>query len=243
MADKPESKVVSLSGQPIYLHGEPAPFEPPKGEECIEQISAHIKQHLGEIAWVFHEIVSDTVHIDVFFIKPTEDCPLVRLVTSGMSDLPMSVPDGTDSPKFVELVMLLPPDWKLDQESFKNEGWYWPIRLMKYLARLPHKHSTWLGWGHTIPHGDPAEPYAPNTKLCGAIILPSITVPEDFCTLRINDDKTIHFLAVVPLFLEEMELKLREGANALIDRLGDKDVTDVVDLSRPNTCKKRFGLF
>ncbi|MFQ8729788.1 MAG: suppressor of fused domain protein [Enterocloster bolteae] len=26
---------------------------------------------------------------------------------------------------------------------------YWPIRLIKYLARFPHEYSTWLGWG---PH-------------------------------------------------------------------------------------------
>ena len=36
-----------------------------------------------------------------------------------------------------ELAIALPADWKLDQESMKNEKWYWPIRLLKVLARLP----------------------------------------------------------------------------------------------------------
>ena len=36
-----------------------------------------------------------------------------------------------------ELAIALPADWKLDQESMKDEKWYWPIRLLKSLARLP----------------------------------------------------------------------------------------------------------
>ena len=54
----------------------------------------------------------------------------------------------------------LPGDWRLTADDFKDERWYWPVRQLKYLARLPHKHATWLGFGHTIPNGDSAEVYA-----------------------------------------------------------------------------------
>src|SRR5262245_23182027 len=123
---KDNQPVVSLSGSPIYHHSEPAPFEAPRGEECLEQISDHIEEHLGKVASVFHEIVSDTVHIDVHIVKPDEDFPFTRLVTSGMSDLPMTIPAGTDVPRFMELMITLPGNWRLDQESFKDEAWYWP---------------------------------------------------------------------------------------------------------------------
>src|SRR4051812_32971873 len=121
--DKPAA--VSMGGTPIFQHGEAAPFEPARGEECIEQISAHIEAHLGKVETVFHEVVSDTVHVDVHFVKPTEGFPFVRLVTSGMSVLPMSVPEGMDVPRYVELLVTLPGDWRLDQDSFKDEAWYW----------------------------------------------------------------------------------------------------------------------
>lgn len=153
----------------------------------------------------------------------------------------MTTPAGATAPPFVELMVTLPADWKLDQESFEDENWYWPVRQLKYLARLPHKYQTWLGWGHTVPNGDPAEPYAPNTKLCGAIVLPSITVPDAFHTLRIDDQKTITFLSVVPLYAEEMNLKLRSGTDELLKRLGKNDVTDVVSTTRPNVAKKLLG--
>lgn len=31
----------------------------------MERISAHIEKHLGKITHVFHEVLSDQVHIDV----------------------------------------------------------------------------------------------------------------------------------------------------------------------------------
>jgi hypothetical protein len=102
-----------------------------------------------------------------------------------------TVSEDSSVPRFVELMVTLPGMWHLDQDSFKDEAWYWPIRLRKELARFPHKYSTWLGFAHTVPNGDPAEPYAPGTKFCGAIILPSVTVPDGFHRLRIDDDDQV----------------------------------------------------
>jgi len=215
MNSEKDSNIVSLSGSPILLHGEETPWAMPQGEQYIEEISNHIEEHLGPVASVFHEIVSDTVHIDVHFVKPTERFPFVRLVTSGMSDLAMVTPEGTDVPRFTELLITLPKDWRLDQASFNDENWYWPVRLIKSLARLPHKYATWLGLGHTVPNGDPAEPYASDTVLCGAIILPSVTAPNQFHQLRIDKEKEIVFYSVVPLYKEEMQLKLNMGADKL----------------------------
>jgi hypothetical protein len=235
--------IVSMDGSAILRHEEATPFEGPRGEACLEQISDHIEAYLGKVEAVFHEIVSDTVHVDVHFVKPSQQFPFVRLVTSGMSDLPMAIPEGSDTARYLELVVTLPGDWRLDQNSFKDEAWYWPVRLIKMLARLPHKYNTWLGRGHTVPHGDPAKPYASNTKLCGAIILPSATVPDGFYKLRIDENKEIVFLSVVPLYEEEMNLKLRLGTDELLNRLDKVGVNDIIDPARRNAAKKRFRLF
>lgn len=239
-----DGKLVSLSGQPIYHYDESPPgLEAIQGEMCLEEISAHIQAHLGPIESVFHEIVSDLVHIDVHWVPPNEANPFHRLVTSGMSDLPMQVPTELDGLKHLELMVTLPPDWRVEQEAFQDEAWYWPVRLLKTLARFPHKYRTWLGWGHSMPNGDPAEPYAANTGLCGAILLPAVTAPEEFAALDIDSEKRIHFLAVVPLYREEMELKLRKGSDALLEKFGAHDISDAIDPARKNVAKKRFGLF
>lgn len=117
------------------------------------------------------------------------------------------------------------------------------MRLLKYLARLPHKYQTWLGWGHTEPNGDPAEPYAPNTKLSGVIILPSVTVPPAFHQLDIPGHKRITFYAAIPLYEGEMNLKLRSGSDELTNRFNQKGVTDVVSIARKDASRKVFGVW
>jgi hypothetical protein len=243
MSERKPAKVVSLSGSAILRHGEPSPWRAARGAPCLEEISNHIEMCLGRIDSVFHELVSDTVHLDVHVVRPSPAFPYVRLVTSGMSDLPMATPEGAGVPRFAELLMTLPAGWKLDNASLRHEKWFWPIRLLKDLARLPHKHATWLGFGHSVPNGDPPEAFARGTKLCAAVVVPSISVPDVFHELRIDDDKTITFYAVVPLFEEELNLKLRLGSDALLERFGKKRISDIIDLSRPNVGKTPLGPF
>lgn len=236
----------SEGGSPIYRHQERNQWQTPQAEPsetCLEQISDHIERHLGPVKTVFHELISDTVHIDVHIVLPTDDSPWIRLVTSGMSDLPMQTPTESGASRYAELMMTLPAEWRLEQEQFEDENWYWPIRLIKTLARLPHQYSTWLGFGHTVPNGDPAQNYAPNTQLNGAIILPSITVPQDFHRLQIGPDKEIAFFSVVPLYEEEMNLKLKKGTDHLLDLFDQHGMSDVINPQRKNIAKKRFFFF
>ncbi len=98
-------------------------FEPATGDSsAIEQIEAHIEEHLGEVDQVWHEMVSDLVHIDIYQIPPTVDRPFWTLVTTGMSDLPMTVPEGAEDYTYAELMLCLPPDWKMSQQDFEDEN-------------------------------------------------------------------------------------------------------------------------
>ena len=239
-----DENIVSISGAPVfrYTDGEKE-WVAPYGEECLEEISNHIETHIGKIEKVFHELVSDTVHVDIHHVRPALGRPFHTLVTSGMSDLSMNVPKKYSCSKYMELMINLPESWKFDSESFKDERWYWPLRLLKFLARFPHKYDTWLAGGHTMPNGDPAHPYADNTRLCAVMILPALNVPEGFCHLDINAKKTIEFANVIPLYEEEINLKLRKGVDALLSRLDSYNISSVLDINRKNTAKKRFGIF
>ncbi|HYF52195.1 MAG TPA: suppressor of fused domain protein [Planctomycetota bacterium] len=201
----------------------------------IEAISKHVEKHIGEIETVFHELISPTVHIDVLWVKPSEKRPYHVLVTSGMSELPMHAPEGAEDYRYAELLIALPPDWPLSQEAFKDEKNYWPIRWLKNIARGAHEMKWWVSYGHTIPNGDPAEPFAENTQMSCWLLAPPIMVADsDFAKLKINDEKTIHFLAMVPLYPEETELKLSRGADKLYDLFDKHRVTELLDLERSN---------
>jgi len=234
MSDEPE---VSDSGAPIYRHKqEHHDYEGVSDNESrMEDITAHVEQYVGEPASVFHELISDLVHVDVHLVEPTRKRNYFTLFTTGMSDRPMAAPEELDDCRFAEVLICLPPDWKLSQKDFGDERNYWPIRWLKLLARLPHQYDTWLFTGHTIPHGDPASPFADNTELCCALLRRPLLFGEEFPLLEL-DDRMIHFLALTPLYAEEMDYKLRKGFQSLEERLDDAGVTELLDLHRVNTC-------
>ncbi|AWH55281.1 hypothetical protein C1924_19815 [Stenotrophomonas sp. ESTM1D_MKCIP4_1] len=238
-----ETDDTSPGGSPILRHSREKEFTPARGESHIEAISAHIERHLGPVSGVFHEIISDLVHIDVHVVPASEQFPYLRLVTSGMSDLPMTTPAEVEVPQYMELMVTLPADWPITQDAFEDERNYWPVRLLKTLARLPHEYDTWLGFGHTIPNGHPAEPYAPGVGFDGAIVLPPVSAPDDFATLQLDDGITVEFMSIVPLYPEEMDLKLKKDAETLLGRFDAKNIKDVIVPGRTNVAKKRFGFF
>lgn len=234
-------EAVSKSKDPVYHHREPKQG-PADGQEHLEQIEEHIETQVGPIAMVFHELVSELVHIDVHHIKPTEDLPFHTLVTSGMSDCPINVPENYNL-LYLELCLHLPEYWKVDMESFKDKRWYWPVRMLKFAARFPHEYDTYLGYGHTISNGNPPEPFDESVDFYGLIVLPSVVLGEEFMTLKVNDDVQIQFMSVIPLCEEEMNLKLRKGSDALLDKFDKHDYIGVIDPDRKNFAKKRFGFF
>ena len=130
----------------------------PRGEGHVQAISNHIEKHIGQIDRVYHELRSDAVHVDIHHVPPCKDRPLHSLITSGMSDLAMKVPDESQHSQYLELMVSLPEHWIVDDAFFEGETQHWLIHQLIFLARFPHKNTTWLGRGHTIPNGDPAEP-------------------------------------------------------------------------------------
>ncbi|WP_379953053.1 suppressor of fused domain protein [Dokdonia sp. R78006] len=236
----------SESGAPIYRYTESSrnDFELATGGDHIDDISDHIEKHIGEIHMVFHELISDQVHIDVHWVKPTEERPFHTLVTSGMSDKAMNTPEDVIDCDYAEISICLPASWKISEEDFKDENNYWPIRWLKQIARFPHEYNTWVGYGHTIPNGNPAEPFAPNTQLNTMVLLPTIVFKEDFHSLKLAN-KTIDFYTLIPLYSEEVNVKIKKGVEALFDGFDKHAVTDILELNRPNTAKRKklFGLF
>ncbi len=232
----------SPSGSPVYRHlARERDFEPVIGDsESIDAITQHVEQFIGEIDVVFHEIKSDLVHIDVCRVPPSDAHPYYTLVTSGMSERPMAVPEEAAPFRFAELMLSLPADWPLERGDFEDEAAYWPIRLLKVLARLPHEYDTWLGVGHTIHNDDetPPTPYASNTKFNCALLLPPILVDDGFRQLQTSPDKTTHFLAVVPIYTEEINFKLKYGVEPLLEHFDRRKVTELLDVGRKNVCKR-----
>ncbi|TPI34169.1 suppressor of fused domain protein [Mesorhizobium sp. B3-1-6] len=222
----------------------------------LEEIQGFLGEFLGEQAGVFHEIISDKVHLDILVFPPNEVRNNWTLVTSGMSDLPMNVPGNLhprEDYERAELVFTLPASWfaagengMIPENQLADPNKYWPIRLMKSLARMPHDYGSWIWSSHTVASQDgPPEPYAENTKMSGVILLRPPSWPDKRDILRAADGTKVNFFAVVPLHADEMTLKLNKGVEALIIALDTAGVSDVLDAGRPSAVKRKryLGLF
>lgn len=189
-------------------------------EDEIDIIEKHIEHYYGNFEFVFHEKVSPDIHVDICLIPPSEECNWYTLVTMGMGAHLMNVPNQLKEEQLerAELVICLPEYWKLDKEHLKDEKWYWPIRLLKELARFPGENNTWLGWGHTVSYDGPL---SYTTELCASILInpPCENVGGNTCTLP--DGEEVNFYQVIPLYRDELEYKLKNGTQKLLDKMND----------------------
>ena len=215
-----------------------------KDEVSPDEIEAHFSAHFGEPESVIHKVMSDTLHVDVHIIPPRPEREWWTLFTTGMSEHPMAVPDGVQAPKLAEVLIALPPAWQMDLLKTEVERWAWPMKWLRLVAILPHVDATWLGERHTIPNGDPPEPFAPGTKLAVWMLLPPVSVAEEARTVKLTDGREVALLQLHALHADELALKLDKGSDALLDALVAADVTEVLTLDRRSVArKKRFGIF
>ena len=213
------------------------------GQEDWDAVEAHLERYFGPCDNVFHEILSPDIHVDIYIMKPTPERNYYVLSTFGMGAHRMNVPEELAEQKLerAEIIVTLPPDWKVTESG---EEWYWPIRWLKILARLPINEDGWLGWGHTVANPDDA-PFAENTKLCGLVLTQPQGFDEDAVCCPLPGGDEVNFYHMIPLTFEEMQFKLAHDAQTLLERFTPEQLA-VVDIRRDSVCpdapEKRFAI-
>lgn len=146
------------------------------------------------------------------------------LVTSGLSDRAMAVPEDLGAAHArIELILYV--------DEVRPEF----VRLLTTCAGLAFEPGTWLGQGHTIPNGRPPVPLFAGTSLCGLLLMPTVLEPDAFLDdhLTIEGDP-VNFLWLVPLTEAELELKVEQGLPALLQRFDEGGLGHVLDPQRPS---------
>ena len=222
----------------------------------LAEIGKHINKHIGSKSFVLHEIVSPTVHIDVHVIEPNQQLPYLTLVTSGMSDLDMTVPKGLNPDeeyKLAEIIAFLPADWPVNnlnlagsEDDSEQIGWY-PVRWLKHYARFPHEKNTALSWFSSTSNGNPALPIGGDTEMVGFLFAPALQLGSEGMFVPTNDGRRIRLLNLVPIHTDEADFVMKRGGEALCDKL-NQAVNFVFDPLRKSCLssvrrKKLFGLF
>lgn len=207
-----------------------------QGDE-LDKIRKHIERYIGKPSYIGIDTMPSTITLDLYTICANNHRPYHTIITLGMSGLPAEVPEDQSMWKYTELMIYLPESWPVTKEAIKDFADYWPVGWLKKLGRFPHENNTWFCWGDTIPNGEPATPFADNTEFCCMVLLPPIREAETFFELKINEEKSIRFLVVVPIYREEMDFQLKNGFKKLLDKFDAYNINDIIALDRPNTCK------
>lgn len=193
------------------------------------RVIAHVTRHVGEVAGSFVFPVGPTRSVELLQVEPTENKPFYVLVSFGMSLKPMPVPADIDEPRRAELLLALPEDWVFSPD---DDNFSWPLVMLAKLAALPGLSGGWLGFGHSIPNGDPPRPYAPSVGFTSAVLVPSLATFPEFHELPMPGEVPLYFHAVVPLYPSELKYKLEEGTAALLGRFDRAGVSELLQPGR-----------
>jgi hypothetical protein len=192
------------------------------------ELEAHLEKYAGPIETRFENLLAVRA-------TPERACHIV--VTTDLSDEPM--PSPKPGWEWAELCVLLPADWPLDPAVWQSDPTYgWPMRELQRLVRYSRSSKTWLGFGHSIPNGNPPQPFAPSTRQCCSFLIPPLEMPEKFARLRLPDNQILNFWAIVPIYADELAVKINQKYPALIERFGQKGVSDILNPTRPSIFDK-----
>lgn len=197
--------------------------------EAAAAILAHIREHIGPVDSVFHEMDGTGVAVDIHHVPPTEGRNCHTLVTTGLSDRHM--PEGAGV-GFGELAMSLPPDWPMDEDALEQDAVAWPLALLKALGRLPHEGGVPYDFGLCVDGGRLPFEMAADIGFSGVLLAPPVTIPDAFWCLDAGNGKVIDFFGVVMLYPDEVAVARSEGVVALAHRLDALKVNELVQPDR-----------
>lgn len=200
------------------------------------QIRHHIQENISEITAIYHDNTTENIPLDLYHIAPNAMHAFHIFITSGMSHLPMPVETMTSENRRLELLIFLPPEWPVGKRAFADENNYWPVRFLQILASLPQQRQTCLHLHQVIPvSGENAD--IANTDFSGFLLVPPIHLNPEFARLNTDDGEKILFLAVMPLYAEEMDFILEHGTEALIRKFNQYKINAVIDPYRTNVAE------
>lgn len=163
--------------------------------------------------------------------------PVTVIMTNGLSDYKMPVPEKVAGREFNEIYFCLPSYWEWQELENPQMNWVFPWiqRLAKYVVEK----ETWFGAGHTIPCGKEMQELSESMKQNHFFLSDPLLLQEQLEPVQI-DDKTVHFLAIIPIFPDEMDYKQGKGTFKFLQKLSNQGVTEKLDDFRSTVLRSKW---
>lgn len=165
--------------------------------------------------------------------------PVVVVMTNGLSNYKMQVPKNMEGYEYNELYFCLPSYWEWD--DIENPSMNWILPWIQRLAKYVQDKKSWFGNGHTMPCGADMQPLSPTMRQNHFFLSDPLLLEQELCPIEILN-KTIRFLAIIPIFGEEMDYKQGKGTFKFAQKLRNNGITEKLDDYRGSvlTSKWRF---
>ena len=163
--------------------------------------------------------------------------PVTLLMTNGLSDFTMTVPELEIGREHNEIYFCVPSYWDLNAKENPNMNWvyYWIQRMAKHVKDK----NSWFGPGHTMACGNPFQNVSAING-CNHFILNNPMLLQEELTPLTVEGKTIYFLAIIPMFEDEMDYKQGKGTQKLLKKLQSNGVTEKIDDFRCTVLRSKW---
>lgn len=161
------------------------------------------------------------------------------LMTDGLSDYKMPVPEKYIGYEHNELYFCLPSYWNWDDINDENANWI--FTWLEKMASFVVEKETWFGTGHTIPNGKEKKGISERMKQNHFLLSHPILLSKELEPIAL-EDKTIHFLSIIPIFQDEMNYKEAKGTFKIIEQFITVGVSEKVDDFRSSVFGSKWNL-
>lgn len=167
------------------------------------------------------------------------DSPVSVLMTNGLSDYEMPVPEKWKGREFNELFFCLPSYW--EWEDMSNPRTNWVFDKIDFLAKYVLENKTWFGPGHTMKVSKEGGSLSETMKQDYFILSKPLLLEQELATMKVNG-RDINFLAIIPIFSDELDYKMGKGTHKIVQKFRQKGVTEKLDDFRGTVLKSKWRL-
>ena len=170
------------------------------------------------------------------------ECPQLPdtrvLMTSGLSEFKMNVHEKHLGEEYAELFFLLPVYWNVEDLQVKENEWVFSCLLK--IQRHIQNENTWIGNGHTFSMKEMSVPFFKKSTLSHFMVSDPVELNQLLKPI-VLEEKTIRFLALIPLYRNEFSFKEARGTFKMEEKLRQYRVTEKMDGYREPVIKSRIA--
>jgi len=171
-----------------------------------------------------------------FEIPEIRDCRV--LMTSGLSEHKMKVHPKHEGEEFIELFMFLPSYW--DESELIESKNDWVFTCLSRAKKHVISNSTWFGHGHTFSLNIDGASMFNDKEQTDYIISNPIELEGLLKPMEWNN-RVIRFLAIIPIYKNEMDYKEARGTFKMFEKFSQYRVTEKMDGYRESVMKSRWS--